>query len=110
MSGERPREPVAETSRAGVKARNPRRLQTGVRGLIVVVACCGVIMWAARSLWEGQHPSIAAARGLRSRDPSDRARAARELAAAGEVEPGLAIPPLIAALGDPEAEVRVAAV
>jgi HEAT repeat protein len=80
-----------------------------VRGLIVAVACCGVITWAARSVWEGQHPTIAAARGLGSPKPSDRARAARELMATGVGEPGRATPPLIAALGDPEAEVRAVA-
>src|SRR5262249_25720126 len=109
MSRDRPREPEAEASRAGARARNSRRLQTGVRGLIVVVACCGVITWAARTVWESQHPAIAAARGLGSPKPSDRARAARELMATGVNEPGLATLPLIAALGDPEAEVRAAA-
>jgi HEAT repeat protein len=104
MSDERPQEPEAETRRTG--ARYSRRLQTGVRGLIVIVACCGVITWAARSVWETHHPAVAAARGLESPKPSDRARAARDLMQTGVKDPGLATPPLIAALGDPAAEVR----
>jgi HEAT repeat protein len=85
------------------------RLQVGVRGLIVAVACFGVITWAARSLWEDRHPSVAAARGLEARKPSDRARATRELMSTGVDDPGPAAPPLIAALGDPAAEVRAGA-
>jgi HEAT repeat protein len=84
-------------------------LQTGVRGLIVIVACCGLITWAARSVWETEHPAIAAARGLDSPEPSARARAIRELMTAGEADPGRSIPPLVAALGDAVPEVRVAA-
>jgi HEAT repeat protein len=96
-------------SQAEAKPRGARRLQTGVRGLLVIVACCGLITWAARSVWETQHPAIAAARGLDSRKASDRTRATRELMAIGVSDPGRAIPPLVAALGDSAAEVRVAA-
>ena len=108
MTRERPREPQSETVRA--KPKNAGRFRTGVRGLIVVVACCAALSWAARSLWESQHPAIAAARGLESGNASDRARATRELASAGESDPGMAILPLIGALGDTDAGVRVAAI
>src|SRR5262249_59139608 len=100
MSTERARKPGAGTSQAEGQSRGARRLQTGVRGLIVVVACCGVITWAARSVWESQHPAIAAARGLESPRPSDRAQATRELLTAGGSDPALATPPVIAPLGD----------
>ena len=52
----------------------PARLQTGVRGLIVAVACCGVIVVGRRgALGE---PASGDRRGprARSRKPSDRAR------------------------------------
>jgi HEAT repeat protein len=81
-----------------------------MRGLIVAVACCAVIAWSARSLWETWHPAVAVARGLRSDDAARRARATRELMSAGETDPGRAIPPLIEALGDPDVQVRAAAI
>jgi HEAT repeat protein len=66
--------------------------------------------WAARTFWESQNPASAAARGLRSPNPSDREDAARQLMSMGMREPGAAIPPLIDAIGDPEATVRAAVV
>jgi HEAT repeat protein len=86
-----------------------RRLQTGVRTLIVLVASCGIIFWAARSLWESQHPAYGAALGLRARSPSDRVDAIRLLVQTGIGDTEVAIPPLIATLTDPEPEVRVGA-
>ncbi len=108
MLGESPSEPGPEMTQVG--RGKVRRFQTGVRGLIVVVACCAFIAWSARSLWESQHPAVAAAHGLQSADPARRARATRELTSAGETDPVRAIPPLIDALRDPEAEVRVATI
>lgn len=84
------------------------RFQTGIRRLIVVVACCSLVTWAGRSLWEGQHPAIEAARGLRSSNPAAREAAARQLLTLGLDDPDRAIPPLVAALGDPETRVRIA--
>jgi HEAT repeat protein len=86
-----------------------RRLQTGVRTLIVLVASCGIIFWAARSLWESQHPAYGAALGLRARSPSDRVDAIRLLVQTGIGDTEVAIPPLTATLTDPEPEVRVGA-
>src|SRR4051812_16878631 len=102
MGSEQPREPNVETSQAEAEARPgmSRRMRTGVRGLIVAVACCGVIMWAARHWWLDRHPAIAVARGLGSPKPAVRARAARELREAGVSDPGLATPLLVAALRD----------
>jgi HEAT repeat protein len=89
--------------------RNSRRFQTGVRTLIVLVASCGVTFWAARSLWESQHPVYDAVRGLRDRSPSGRVNATRLLVRLGLQDAAIAIPPLTAALADPAVEVRVAA-
>ena len=108
MSSERPRQPEAATPRAARSAA-ASRLQTGVRGLLVAVACFGVIAWSARSVWDRYHPALAAIHGLESRKPSDRVRATRELMAAGVNDPSQATPPLLRALEDPAAEVRAGA-
>jgi HEAT repeat protein len=108
MSEERRSEPGLEATGDVAERGRPRRFQTGIRGLIVTVACCGVISWSARRFWESGHPAIAASRGLASPDPADRIRAARELTDAGATDPALAVPPLIAALDDPDMAVRIA--
>jgi HEAT repeat protein len=96
-------------SESQAKPKRGRRLQTGVRTLIVLVATCGVTFWAARFLWESQHPAYGVARGLQARSLSERVNATRLLVQAGVGDNAIAIPPLTAALSDPEAEVRVAA-
>jgi HEAT repeat protein len=80
-----------------------------VRTLLVLTACCGVFFWAARHVWESQHPLLVIARGLQSWSPSERVFAIRELERFGIGESETAIPPLVAALKDSKAEVRVAA-
>ena len=61
-------------SESKAEPKKGRHLQTGVRTLIVLVATCGVTFWAARYLWESQHPAYGAARGLEARNVADRAR------------------------------------
>ncbi len=97
------------TTRSGAERRSARRFQTGVGGLLVVIACCGVVAWSARTVWESHHPAAAAARRLQFGTASQRARAARELMAAGVKEPRVAVVALVTALDDPAAEVRTAA-
>src|SRR4051812_39797003 len=60
-TGKRPSEPAA----AGVK-RTRRRL-TGVRSLIVLVAACGLITWAARVVWENRNLDLVEERAVLSR-------------------------------------------
>jgi HEAT repeat protein len=109
MGNDRPRKVGAETPQAEARPRTTRRFPTGVRGSIIVVACCIGLGWAAWSLWEGWYPVGAPALQLHFGKASRRVRAARELMEAGVKEPGRAVPPLIAALGDPEPGVRAAA-
>jgi HEAT repeat protein len=109
MSLDRLLRPEPRKSESASGPNKARRFQTGVRTLIVLVASCGVVLWAARYLWESQHPALAAARGLQARSPSERVYAIRELVQTGIGDTGIAIPHLIAALLDPDAEVRVAA-
>ena len=109
MSSERPPDPEPEATQVKARPRKAGRLQARVGGLVLVVACCAFISWAARTVWEELHPAIGAARGFRSRDPAGRVSAASALVLPGLTDPGRAIPPLVAALKDTEGEVRVAA-
>ncbi len=97
--------------------RNARRFQTSVWTLVVLVACCGVILWAARRLWENDDPVRAEARAiqkqaidaLQSAKPAERLTAIHEIERLSHADQTVPIPPLIEALKDPETEVRVAA-
>jgi HEAT repeat protein len=80
-----------------------------VSSLIALVACFGLVVWAVRFLWERQQPELAALRELNSPTASDRVHALRELGQFGHEDPGALIPPLIAALKDPDTAVRVRA-
>src|SRR5579883_3275751 len=96
-----------------VPAARIRRLQIGMLPLMLLVACCGVLLWLARTAWENRdldHSLMAASvRALQSRDAAERLSAARDLGRLGASARDVAVPALIAALQDPEAEVRVAA-
>jgi HEAT repeat protein len=108
-SQETPVDPDPGLSAPDVSPPKARRSRSGVRGLLVVIACCGVLMWATRTLWDSQHPAIAAGRGLEARQASSRIAAIRHLASVGTDDSIIAIPPLIARLGDTDADVRAAA-
>jgi HEAT repeat protein len=95
--------------------KRSRRLQTGVRSLIALVACCAAVLWAWRYLAENSDPvrrenrSIQerAIRALRSGGPAERLAAIVQLERVGFEDSLISIPPLIRALEDPEAPVRV---
>jgi HEAT repeat protein len=97
--------------------QNARRFQTSVWTLVALVACCGVILWAARRLWENYDPVRVEARSiqnraiaaLRSRKSADRVGAVHELQRLNGGDLAVAMSSLIRALEDPETEVRVAA-
>ena len=131
--GERPGEPISapaqtepgapfipksQLASSGADARKPvRRLQTSVWTLVVLVACCGVIFWAARRSWDNSDPVLVEARSiqqraiaaLRSGKPAERMDAVHELERLGAGDRAVAIPPLIGALDDQETDVRVEA-
>jgi len=94
-----------------------RRLQTGMRTLLVLVACCAAILWAWRHSSENSDPVLVEARSiqkraisaLRSNKPADRLTAIVELDRLHSGDSAIAIPPLIASLDDPVTEVRRAA-
>jgi hypothetical protein len=110
MSEDRLPRPEAELSRSVTTCLRAWRFQTGMRAVIALVACCGVLFWAARYLWESQHPGIAVARGLQTRAATERLKAIRDLASICLIEDStIAIPPLVPRLADSNAEVRAAA-
>jgi HEAT repeat protein len=102
-------QPEPKISESKANSAKARRVQTDVRALISLVVCCGVVFWATRYLWESRHPAVAAARGLRASSASARVRAVRELMELGAGDSGIAISPLIIALADTEAAVRIEA-
>jgi HEAT repeat protein len=77
--------------------------------LIVLLAGCGVLCWISLEVWEQNRPVQASIRAMRSWEPSERADAIRELEITGHGESRITLPPLVAALADPSAQVRVAA-
>jgi HEAT repeat protein len=96
--------------------KRARRLQTGVRTLIALVACCAAVLWTWRYLSENYDPVRREQRSiqeraigaLRSGGPAERLAAIVELEGVGLEDSSIAIPPLIRALEDPETQVRVA--
>jgi HEAT repeat protein len=95
-----------------------RRLQTNLRGLIALVACCGAIFWAWRNVSQNSDPVRAEVRSIQTRaisalqsaKPAERLSGIVELERLRTGDSSIAIPPLIAALDDPETTVRIAAV
>ena len=86
-----------------------RRSRKGVPRWIAVVGCCVLVVWACLTLYDYQHVAAPAARRLWSLDASDRLAAIHDLEGSGRVDTGVAIPALVRALKDKNAEVRTAA-
>ena len=99
------------------RARRLQRYQGGLRTLIALVACCGVLLWAWRVLRDKVDPALADTRAiqeraihaLRSPDASTRATAIRDLVALPYGESAVVIPQLLDRLGDSEANIRISA-
>ena len=78
-----------------------RRLQTRVRSLIALVACCAVILWAWRHLAENLDPVLLEARSIQKRaigalhsdKPADRLTAIVDLERLRTGDSSIAIPP-----------------
>jgi HEAT repeat protein len=102
---------------SGADAPKPtRKLQTGVRSLIALVACCAAVLWAWRHLSENYDPVLSESRSIRERaigalgsaKPAERLGAIAGLERLDSGDNSIAIPPLIRALEDPDTEVRAA--
>ena len=86
-----------------------RRAAFGVGKLMMGVACFGVIFWAVRSALDNAKPSLRLARTLSSGPAADRRQAVDQLGQVGPEDADVAAPALVAALRDPDEEVRVGA-
>ncbi len=51
------------------KVKRPRRYQIGLLSLLALVACCALILWAAREAWQNRDPLVAEERALEVRAP-----------------------------------------
>ena len=80
----------------------------GMKGLMVLVASCALIIWAGLSIrdhLEGYQPLHV----IRSGNAFDRRKAAQELSVEGSIDPAAAMTALMETLGDEDAEVRAMA-
>jgi HEAT repeat protein len=89
-----------------------------VRTLVVLVACCGLILWVWRHLTENADPVVNEVRAMQrraidalesSKNAGDRLTAIHELEGLHSAEVSIAIPALVRALDDLDIEVRIAA-
>jgi HEAT repeat protein len=97
-------------------AKAPRRVQLGLKNLLVLVAVCGLFAWAGWRIWANLDEDETARnfketlQQLRSKDPSERWRAAANLqivSNARDIDPAVAS--LIVALGDQDSQVKITA-
>jgi HEAT repeat protein len=79
------------------------------RTMIAVIFCAGVLWWTMQTALTENHAAKHAIRAMRSWNASERVGAIQELEFAGLGSSKIAIPPLIAALGDKDSRVRAAA-
>jgi hypothetical protein len=107
----------AQIEAAEVETQTGGRFQIGVRELVVLVGCCGLVVWAWRVVRQNLDLDAAnagalratALRGLESSKAGDRVVALRDLAELRFGDRGPTIRMLIAKLWDADAKVRAAA-
>ena len=98
------------------QVKRPRRFQTGLRGLIALVACCAVILWTARVVWQNRDPYLAeeralearARQSLRSPNTTSRVAAIQDLGRLSFADNAIAVRSLTEMLGDQDPQVRAA--
>jgi HEAT repeat protein len=106
-SGDRPADPIpAELPSAKTTSA---RAAASLKAVVTVVVCGVGLFWAGYALLSSQHPVWAAARGLRSSQPSARVEAVRKVTEVGMTTAWEAIPPLLEALKDSDEVVRTEA-
>ncbi len=77
-----------------------------MKSLLVLVATCAAVLQAGLAVQEWWRPSLGLLRSLRSQDVAERRDAGRSLSALGPEDVRVALPMLVAALGDRDAEAR----
>ncbi len=83
--------------------------RSGVWRLVILALGVGVVFLGWRIYWEMNHPAARLARRVNEGDTSARIAVIHQLANVGKEDALVAIPALVACLGDPDAEVRAAA-
>ena len=68
-----------DTPIGGNTVKRKRPYQTGLRGLILMVACCAVIAWAGRVMWLNRNPALAEERAIEARPSACSSRERRPL-------------------------------
>ncbi len=86
-----------------------RSLGVGLKTMLVLVATCGLVFWSFRAIRES-NPILARIRSLQSSDVTTRIAAIESLGNVTTDDAEIAIPALIQALSDSDAQVRAAAV
>jgi HEAT repeat protein len=101
--------PEPESKQTDTGARS-KAFSPSVRLLVALAVCCGAVYWAYLEVWKSQNPVLAAARGLRAKDPAARIAAISEVANLGLKDPTATIAPLLETLSkDADAKVRARA-
>lgn len=89
-------------------AKNKPSLRIGMKGLLLAVACCALVIWAGLTIRDELHP-YQPLRAIHSGNSADRKSAAQDLLHDRNIEPDRAIAGLTGALDDQDAEVRAVA-
>ncbi len=110
MSDNQSPEPALPTYDSEGGPKQVGRRYNLARTLIMLGVFVGALLWTSRIVWERRHPAVAAARGLTAGTVSERLTAVRNLTDAGITDSAVAIPRMTAALNDPDAGVRAAAI
>ena len=82
------------------------RSRIGLQTILALAVGCGVLWWIVHTVSSNRHGTNEAIRAMRSRNASERVSGIQWLATAGLGNGQVAIPPLIVALGDEDAQVR----
>jgi HEAT repeat protein len=102
--------------REPAKVKRPRRYQIRLLALLALVACCALILWAAREVWQNSDPLVAEERALevrareslRSPDKTSRVAAIQTLGRLSFADNAIAVRSLTELLGDESPDVRAA--
>ncbi len=91
---------------ANSRTTPPSRSRIGLQTTLALAVGCGVLWWIVHTVSSNTHGTSAAIRAMKSRDASERVSGIKQLETAGPGNGPTAIPALIVALGDPDAQVR----
>ena len=89
-----------------VVRRRLKPLQISVGGMVIAIICFAAVFWSWRNVRDQQHPMIAKARALKSRDRDERLEAARWFLVSDAGDSTYAAAVLMEALSDQDVFVR----